>query len=235
MEWSFGFSLTPVRVSVRKLIFSFKIHILHQKHPFFFRNLSFIWNLHFFIRNSFTSETFIFQKKSLFFIRNLPFPQKSLFFIKKKKNFQQNPHFYQIPLFSSDNSIFRYSFETFHFHRKPPFFIRRHHPSSSGIWQYSNWVDLFKTLHFFVDFLSNRVVSYFFSQVTIDLGLTHPVKYVYIFYIDIYIYAGSPKKHETWKTTCGILIYILIRMKGPSIETNMRKMCVILTVIFSNT
>ena len=34
---------------------------------------------------------------------------------------------------------------------------------------------------------------------------------------------GVPKKHETWKTTRGPLTDILIRMKGPSIKTNARK------------
>ena len=42
----------------------------------------------------------------------------------------------------------------------------------------------------------------------------------------------SPKKHETWKMTWGCLIDILIRMKGPSIKINMRKMNVRFTVFF---
>ena len=39
---------------------------------------------------------------------------------------------------------------------------------------------------------------------------------------------GSPKKHENWKTTWGTLTEILERMKGHSIKSNMRKMCVLL-------
>ena len=45
---------------------------------------------------------------------------------------------------------------------------------------------------------------------------------------------GSPKKHETWKTTWGLLIDILIRMKGPSIETDMRNFSLMLTEFYSN-
>ena len=44
----------------------------------------------------------------------------------------------------------------------------------------------------------------------------------------------SPKKHETWKTTRGLLINILIRMKGPSIETNTDKITVTLTFLNLN-
>ena len=40
----------------------------------------------------------------------------------------------------------------------------------------------------------------------------------------------SPKKNLTWKTTWGLLICILIRMKGPSIKTNTRKISVGFTV-----
>ena len=34
---------------------------------------------------------------------------------------------------------------------------------------------------------------------------------------------GVPKKHETWKTTWELWIDILIRLKGPSIKTNIWK------------
>ena len=40
---------------------------------------------------------------------------------------------------------------------------------------------------------------------------------------------GSPKQHATWKTTWRLLIDILIRLKGPSITTNMRKVSLMLT------
>ena len=42
----------------------------------------------------------------------------------------------------------------------------------------------------------------------------------------IYLPTGTPKKYETWKTTW----VLLIRLMGPSIKTNMRKISVILTV-----
>ena len=43
---------------------------------------------------------------------------------------------------------------------------------------------------------------------------------------------GSPKKHENWKTTWGLLIDILIRMKSPSIKTNIQKNGVMITVFY---
>ena len=48
------------------------------------------------------------------------------------------------------------------------------------------------------------------------------------------VLTGSPKKHETWKTTWGLFIDILIRINGPSIKTNIRKICMILTEFYSN-
>ena len=48
-----------------------------------------------------------------------------------------------------------------------------------------------------------------------------------------WIYRES-QKHETWKTTWGLLICILIRMIGLSIETNMRKVSVMLNEFYSN-
>ena len=46
---------------------------------------------------------------------------------------------------------------------------------------------------------------------------------------NIFVPTWSPKKHETWKTTCGLLIGILIKMKSPSIKPNMRKISVMFT------
>ena len=45
-------------------------------------------------------------------------------------------------------------------------------------------------------------------------------------------FGKESQKYETWKTTWGLFIGILI--KGPSIKENMRKICVMLTVFYSN-
>ena len=58
--------------------------------------------------------------------------------------------------------------------------------------------------------------------------------FTYFFYIFVCHCAntGSPKKHETWKTTWGLIIDLLIRMKGPSFKTNLRKISVMLTEFY---
>ena len=45
---------------------------------------------------------------------------------------------------------------------------------------------------------------------------------------------GVPKNIRLGRRLRGILTVILIRMKGPSIITNMRKISVMLTVFYSN-
>ena len=45
---------------------------------------------------------------------------------------------------------------------------------------------------------------------------------------------GVPENMRLGRRLGGLLIDILIRMKGPSIQTNMRKICVILTEFYSN-
>ena len=50
-------------------------------------------------------------------------------------------------------------------------------------------------------------------------------KYSILPFLHCYV-QGSPKKHETWKTTWELLPVILERIKGPSIKTNMPKLYV---------
>ena len=46
-------------------------------------------------------------------------------------------------------------------------------------------------------------------------------------------FTGSPKKHETWRKSLGLLTDILERMKGHSIKTNMPTISVMLLEFYS--